>query len=168
MGTLYLRSKHFFEMGCDYYRKVDKTKITKEDNDALFASVGYIFEQAIELLLKQICYDFKGDHEKTHKLEFLTGDIAMILAKYKLHLDLAFVASIKPAIENIESDIRLYNSLSYGAKYLPDLNIKSKDIGKLIDNYSCLVKVYETYMKSREKSFRIIHNSDNYNNGRKY
>ena len=166
MGTLYLRSKHFFEMGCDYYKKIDKTKISKEDNDALLASVGYIFEQAIELLLKQICYDFKGDHEKTHKLEFLTGDIAMILAKYKLHLDLAFVASIKPAIENIESDIRLYNSLSYGAKYLPDLNVKSQDIDRLISNYSCLVKVYETYIKGNEKSFRVIHNNDNYNNGR--
>ena len=92
----------------------------------------------------------------------------MILAKYKLHLDLAFVASIKPVIDNIESDIRLYNSLSYGAKYLPDLNVKSQDIDRLISNYSCLVKVYETYIKGNEKSFRVIHNGNNYNNGRKY
>ena len=120
---LQVKSKYFLEMGINQFNKYHK-KLSR-DND-LTTAIGYVVEQSLELILKQFSLDLTGEFPQKHKLEY-----SMIKT-----------LELKESIALVEENVRLYNNLAYGAKYIPDLTLSVAQLSELIEITEKLQVIY--------------------------
>ena len=118
---------------------ITKKKLSR-DND-LTTAIGYVVEQSLELILKQFSLDLTGEFPQKHKLEFITSEILVAISKQSPY-SMIKTLELKEAIALVEENVRLYNNLAYGAKYIPDLTLSVAQLSELIDITEKLQAIY--------------------------
>lgn len=136
---LQVKSKYFLEMGVNQFNKYHKKKLSRDNN--LTTAIGYVVEQSLELILKQFSLDLTGEFPQKHKLEFITSEILVAISKQSPY-SMIKTLELKEAIALVEENVRLYNNLAYGAKYIPDLTLSVAQLSELIDITEKLQVIY--------------------------
>ena len=145
MKILESRSSYFFEMGIEQYDKYSKEIITR--NKDLMLCLGYMFEQSIELILKQISFDCIGSYPEIHRLYIIIQNIKENLNESELRAKRELIR----LLENVESNARIYNNLSYAAKYEPDVKFNIRQLEELVELNSRLLIWYAKHGIDNEK-----------------
>lgn len=82
MLMLEARSTYFYEMGIAQYDKYSKDRL-KTDKDLLLC-IGYMFEQSVELILKQIAFDCTHSYPEVHRIFIVVNFIKDNIVQSKL------------------------------------------------------------------------------------
>lgn len=145
MRMLEARSTYFYEMGIAQYDKYNKERLAN-DKDLLLC-IGYMFEQSVELILKQISYDCTNSYPEIHRLYVIVSYIKDNLGKSQLQSR----KELLRMLDEVESNCRVYNNLSYAAKYEPDVKFSIKQLETLIPLNERLLRWYSKHGLENEE-----------------
>ena len=148
MRMLEARSTYFYEMGVSQYDKYSKERLMK-DKDLLLC-IGYAFEQSVELILKQIAFDCTNNYPEVHRLY-------IVITHIKDNINQSNLKSRKEllrVLDEIECNARLYNNLSYAAKYEPDVIFSVRQLDTLITLNERLLRWYSKHGAENEEYVR--------------
>ena len=144
MSALLNRAIYFYEMSSEQMSKYSKKEINK-DND-LACCIGYVLEQALELALKDLCGALAVEHPETHKLAVILNAIRTGINRTN-RLDLIHIVELKTICDDILPDVRFYNNLAYGARYISDLKVDYGKLEKLDEITSKILRIAKEVIK---------------------
>ena len=145
MRMLEARSTYFYEMGIGQYDKYNKERLAN-DKDLLLC-IGYMHEQSVELILKQISYDCTNSYPEIHRLYVIVTYIKDNLGKSQLQSR----KELLRMLDEVEGNCRVYNNLSYAAKYEPDVKFSIKQLETLIQVNERLLRWYSKHGLENEE-----------------
>lgn len=145
MLMLEARSTYFFEMGIAQYDKYSNDRL-KTDKDLLLC-IGYMFEQSVELILKQIAFDCTQSYPEVHRIFIVVNFIKDNITQSKLQSR----KELLRVLEDIEQNSKVYNSLSYAAKYEPDVRFSVRQLEELIEINEKILRWYRKHGLSNEE-----------------
>jgi hypothetical protein len=106
-----------------------------------------MFEQSVELILKQIAFDCTHSYPEVHRIFIVVNFIKDNIAQSKLQSR----KELLRVLDDIEQNSKVYNSLSYAAKYEPDVRFSVRQLEELIEINEKILHWYRKHGLANEE-----------------
>lgn len=106
-----------------------------------------MFEQSVELILKQIAFDCTQSYPEVHRIFIVVNFIKDNITQSKLQSR----KELLRMLDDIEQNAKVYNNLSYAAKYEPDVKFSVRQLEELIEINEKILRWYRKHGLANEE-----------------